>query len=306
MEIIRRIELGQEPGKFKFSRDGSRLLVMGRDYLASYDLNGIAMGAPIQTLVVFDAAYVNNEQIVTVGFADSREFCLTVYDIKTQRVLSQLVVDDTRAVCVDQHERIFTGRLNGANGGGYISVFDAGLTLQNQFETPYLYMPFQVGVSHSGEKLIAAGVAFGIWDISTEPKLISEPCPLESDCTGTPCEVNSGDITPDGRFAVAGFHGAKGTFAVLDGSSGKIIDWYGPQGDEWEYYAVSVLSISPDGKYVAVALDGSSKIKFYRVSDGSVAEVYDSDEYGYFAFSPLGNVFAVGDETSITLLRFAE
>jgi WD40 repeat protein len=305
MELIRRIELEDAPGKIKFSRDGSRFLVITQERITSCTIEGTIETKPIETIVVFDAAYINNERIIASTLSQERQFELAIFDIKSGSIISRIHVGDSRiySVCFDPiRQRIHTGKLD--DFAGEISTYDLTLTLQSEFKTLDLYMPFDMAISHFGDKLAIAGVLVGVWDISGKPRLISEECLQESDCTGTPCEVNSLDMTPDGRYVVAGFHGAKGLCAVIDTESGKVIGWYGPRGDEINYYATSALAIAPKGDYVAVAIRGSPKIALYKVEDGSLFLRHDSHEYGDIAFSPTANILAIGGEKSVSLYRF--
>ncbi|MBZ0283699.1 MAG: hypothetical protein K8L97_23380 [Anaerolineae bacterium] len=309
MQPIRRITFEHESGRIKFSYDGSRFLVFNRDKIASYTIDGKAEGTPFETLGIFDAAYVNDEQVVATIISHEREGCLVTYNIKTQQIISETVVGirggGTRSVCVDQQRgRIFAGTFDDESMGGYIGIYNLSLQKLGEFKTPYLHLPFNLAISHSGNKLAVGGAGFGLWDVSSEPKLISEDCPKEDDCTGTPCEVNSLSLTPDGRYAVVGFHGAKGECAVFDGESGKIIGWYGSAWDFMTPHETWLVAISPDGKYVAVGLTGRTDIKIYKVADATISHRYEPQEYGDVVFSPKGDMIAVGGENSVTLWPF--
>lgn len=187
---------------------------------------------------------------------------------------------------------------------GFIGIYNVLLQKQSEFRVPEWYAPFDMALSHSGNKLGIAGILFGLWDVSDEPKLISEECPKESDCTGTPCEVNSVNITPDGRYAVTGVHGARGICAVIDGESGKVLRWYGPTGDEINFYHTRAVTLSSDGKYVIAVLDDAPTFNVYKVSDGTIYQKYEPHEYGDVVFSPKGDMIAVGGENSVTLWPF--
>ncbi len=311
MQPILRITFEHASGRIRFSHDGSRFLVFNRNTIASYTIDGKLEGKPFEPLIVLDAAYINDELVVTTILSHEREGCLVSYNIKTQQIIAETAVGireaGTRSVCVDQQRgRIFAGTIDGddSSSGGYIEIYTLLLQKLREFKTPYLHMPFDLAISHSGDKLAAGGVAFGLWDVSDEPKLISEECPKESDCTGTPCEVNSVNSTPDGRYAVAGFHGAQGICAVIDGESGKVLRWYGPTGDEINYYHTRAVTLSPDGKYVIAALDDAPTFNVYNVSDGTVYRKYEPHEYGDVVFSPKGDMIAVGGENSVTLWPF--
>lgn len=304
MQPIRRITFEHESGRIKFSHDGSRFLVFNRDKIASYTIDGKLEGKPFEPLIVFDAAYLNGTHVVAAILSQERQYCLTIYNLKTRQIFAEIALNSDqevfRSVCVDQQR----GRIFAAKSSYRLACYDLSLNQQNEFQIPYTYMPFNLAISHSGDKLGTGAESFGLWDVSISLKLISEECPKESDCLGTPCEVGSADITPDGRYAVAGFHGAQGICAVIDGESGKVLRWYGPRGDEIEYYATRAVTLSPDGKYVIAALDGAPTFKVYNVSDGTVYQKYEPQEYGDVVFSPKGDMIAVGGENSVTLWPF--
>jgi WD40 repeat protein len=302
MKLLQRIDLEYSPGQFKFSHDGTRFLANNGEQIISYNINGTPEGLPIQPIAVFDAAYVNDEQIVAVVLSPEREFGLVIYDIKTRHLVSKISIDRSiRSICVDQQRgRIFAGQVSGLAEDD-ILIYDLILNQLSEFRLPYLHMPFNLIISHSGDKLATAGVGLGVWDVSDTPKLIVEDWLTEDNCTGTPCEANSIDITPDGRYAVAGFHGAEGIFSVMNTDTGKNMGWYGPRGNEINFYATTGIAISPDGKYVANSLEGSPVIRIYNVADRTVVYKHDPQEYGYFTFLPTANVLAIGGENSITL-----
>jgi WD40 repeat protein len=304
MEPIRRIEFEHDTGIMRFSQDGSRLLAISQDKIVSYNADGTAEGAAIAPLVVFDADYVNEEQIVVAGMSIERQYGIAVYALRSQSVISEVSTGYVRSVCVD-HQRgcIFAGKLDEPN---IIHVYDLALNPLSEFETPDLHMPLRMALSHSGDKLAVAGVAFGLWDVSGEARLISEECPREIDCTGTPCEVNSCDITPGGHYAVAGLHGAKGVCVVLDGESGNVIKWIGP---EWDFLTspdTVDVAISPDGKYVAVAESPGKTVKVYRVSDGTVSRQYNVASCYFVAFLPTNDLLVLGSGNSISFWSFQE
>jgi WD40 repeat protein len=305
MELIRRVEF-EAARKIQFSREGSHLLVMSRDKIVSYDLDGTPEGAPIEPLIVFDAAYLSDTQIVVATAIPDRQYILAIYDIATQRMISSVKTDYILGVCVDQNRgRIFAASTNFETE---YFIYDSNLKLQSQFKNDC--MAFRIAISESGDRLAMGAIGFQVWDITGTPKRVSEDYPKENeDCTGTPCEANSIDITPDGRFAVAGFHGARGVCAVIESESGKVIGWYGPRGDEMDFYAARAVALSPDGKYVAVSFGGERTrvdptVPIFNVSDGTIYRRYDVQFCGSAKFSPKGDILALGDANSVTLWRF--
>lgn len=306
MELIRRFSIttehttGNPTGRVKFSRDGSRLLAMNRYQVASYNINGTIEGKAIVAIPVFDAAYISHRHVVISTTNPESECQLVICDLQTQRRLISLETGQILSVCVDyERRRIYAGQV-----GGDVIVYDFSLNEQSRFQVQGMAMGLTL--SHSGDKLAMEGVFFELWDIAGTPQRISEECPVRDDCTGTPCEANSVDMTPDGRYVVGGFHGAQGLFALMDGESGKILRWYGPRGDEMNFYATQGIAISSNGKYVAHGQAETELIRILRLDDGSVVDRIYPDEPCDVAFSPVGNMLALAGESTIRLYSSEE
>jgi WD40 repeat protein len=303
MELIQHIIFEDQPKTIKFSPDGSRFLAFSRNRIVSYTVEGTPEAAPIEPLIVFDADYLNDEQIVVATIIPERKHVLAIYDIATGQLATAVDTEYILFLSVDQYRgRLFAGEVSGEVDGDTIAVYDLALDRQDGFTTKC--SATALAVSHSGGKLAAAGVYFEVWHVAAAPKQVSERCPQDDDCTGTPCEANCAAITPDGRYAAAGFDGARGICAVMDAASGKIMGWYGPRGDEINYYAAQGVALAPDGQFVAVALAGSATVPVYRVADGTIAYKYDVPDCTAVAFSPRGDVLALGSAAGITLWRF--
>lgn len=296
MRKIKSIELDFTPVKLTFAQDGKHFLVLGEDRIISLNVDGIQDGVTIEALRVMDADYIDNTHLVVLMISNEG-FQMAVIELTTGRIIASITDNNIRSICADPtHQRIFAGHMQDG-----IAIYDLSLHRVAQYELPRFHMPLSLSISQRGDRLVVAGLYFCLWDITSEPRLISKECPEEDDCTGTPCEVTSGTVTPDGRFAAAGFHGAKGVCAVMDGITGQIHRWYGPKGDETNYYETAALALSPDGQYVAVRLNGSTKLQFFNVVGGTTAFVHDVNRAGCITFSPIANVLAVCCENSITL-----
>jgi WD40 repeat protein len=301
VKLIRRIEFENPPIQIRFSRDGERLWANTRDEFCEINLRMPDEIRVKPTLFAVDMAFLDAERIVIANL--SRPRTLLIYNTKQQRIISQVYTDDVRSVCVDyHHQRIFVGTLETNDGDEYIvGIYDWAGHPQKRFKVRS--MPFCMELSHSGDKLAIASVYFEVWDVFAQPKGVYTD-QLEGDCTGTPCEANSVDITPDGHYAVAGFHGGKGLCVVVDTTSDSVIRWLGPEGDEMNYYAANDVAISPDGKYVAVAAANFKTVPVYRVSDGTVVYKYPVSACGTVAFSPKGDILAMSDANSIFVWEF--
>ncbi|MEP7284687.1 MAG: hypothetical protein ABI947_02830 [Chloroflexota bacterium] len=309
MKLVRQINFDHQPLKIKFSRDGSHLLAASRQQIVSCLIAQTSEEVRIEAGFVLDVAFLSDEEIVaaiwTANPLETRK-TLAIFDIKTQHITSAVITGDVRSVCVHpQRKRIFAGRISEYGTYGYIGVYDFALNQQNEFKTEYI--AFEMAISYSDDKLAIANGSglLELWNISTDWEQIATGYDPENDCTGNPCEVCAVDITPDGRYAVVGLYGGKNACFVIDGGSGDIVGWYGPQSDGDEtFIQMGRVAISPDGSYVAIAPTYATTVCVYRVSDGTISHEYEIDHCEALAFSPIGDILAIGGEKSVTLWSF--
>lgn len=295
---------GDDVRRIKFSHDGSRFLVVGRNNVASYLLDGTMDGTLIEPIGFFDAAYVGTDRIVASPVTEEklpeRIETLTLYDLNTGQQISHIVTNDIRSICVDfKRERILAGSLGGS--GGYFETYDFALKRLSQFESEE--MPFDMVISHSGNHVAVASIFFELWNTTGDPYPRFQDYPPESDCTGYLCEVNAVDITPDGRFALGGLYGGKSACFVVDVVTSAITGWYGPDGTA-KYIDTATAALSPDGKYVAIAIRNEPTVDVYRVSDNTLFHQFEASGCQAIAFSPQGNLLVLGGMNYISLWRF--
>jgi WD40 repeat protein len=315
MNLIRHMAFENPPHKISFSQDGSRLWVWAVTKREStnlaYELIEILLADFSETrsivdldAMLFDVAFLDSERIVAVGIFRPRKHMLCVYDLKKQRTLYQAYTEDVRALCVDyRNKRVFAGTLTGDYFENAVGIYNFMGHPQKRFKVQS--MPFDMALSHTGEKLAIASVFFEVYDVSGQGKQIyRDNIEGDGDCTGTPCEACAVDITPDGRYAVGGFHGGRGMALVVDTQTGQKIRWLGPEGSEMNYYEVNALAISPDGKYVAISSPNFKSVPLYRVSDGELVHKFPVYPCGSLAFSPNGEILALSDVHSVSLWVF--
>lgn len=296
---------GDDVRRIEFFPDGSRFLVVGRDDVASYFLDGTMDGTLIEPIVFFDAAYVGNDRIVASPVIEDklpeRVETLTLYNLNTGQKISQIVTNDIRSICVDfKRERILAGSLG--DSGGYIETYDFALKRLSQFASEK--MPFDMVISHSGNHVAVASTFFELWDTTDDPYPRFQDYPPDDDyCTGYICEVNAVDITPDGRYALGGLYGGKSACFVVDVVTGVITGWYGPDGTA-KYIDTATAALSPDGKYAAIAIRNAPTVDIYRVSDNTLFYQFEASGCQAIAFSPKGNLLVLGGMNYVSLWRF--
>lgn len=305
MRLLQQIATKQVPLKAKFSPDGAHLLVATVPEpeliycsISSSRVIRIELGFDI-----CDMAFLTDHLIVlNIMFDDFRDNVLAIYDLTTQQIVSKTAEGGITSVAVDYpRRRIFAGRLDDDSWPyGHIITFDFSLNLQSEFFIPD--MPFEIEIADSGDKLAVVGIGFNVWDVTDTPKRISQDHPIEKiECGHSPvCEACSVAITPDGKYAAAGFYGAKGTFLVIDARSGNVIGWYGSETSESK-----TVAISPDGDFVIVVGLNVPTAKVYRLSDAAITYEFAAQKCRTIAFSPIGDVVALGSGNSIMLYEFA-
>ncbi|MEL6408506.1 MAG: hypothetical protein AAFR81_29330, partial [Chloroflexota bacterium] len=291
--------------RIKFSDDGAMLLIYHvNNGIRVYHTKG-AVSQLIKPLVIFDADFVNQEQLVVSAVipsphAQKPQLGIVIYDIGSGEIVAEDYPGDVRGVCVDkQNRRIFAGLLDGYS----FIIYDWKLNRLSTTQIPELYMPLDLSVSQSGERLAIGGIFVGIWDVSSDPKFIKGQFPSEGDCTGTPCEVNAMAMTPDGSYVAASIHGAKGSCFVLDGKTGELIRWFGPEWDFMTSPDPGPVSISHDGRYIAVC--EPPHIKLYNTADGTVFQKLKVKSREPFTFLPVGNTIAIGNGASIDFWKYS-
>lgn len=154
---------------------------------------------------------------------------------------------------------------------------------------------WSLSFSPDGKKLVA-GMWFNesepkygqvvAWDLTKTPATRTVVVPK----TGLPRDVH---FLPDGRSVVFGDRGLVRHVSVSDGKDLGVLDCY-PSDSE-----IVALSVSPDGKYIAVG--GSPKeVKVLEISSGKEIDQLrnDYDRVEGIAFSPDGKSVLIGSKDS--------
>lgn len=302
MELIQRIPFEDQPRKIRFSQNGARIAMMSRFELVIYSIPDYSEIKRLEMELPYDVGFIGPTQIVLSMRDGNRESKLVIYDLEKEQIIAETPTEGFRSVCVDpQQDRVFSGDAFGTDIGGVIYVYDRHLN--QQYELQSGADAWELDICDSGQTLVVGGIYFELWDTTSFPKRILYNYPPPESCVGIPCEVNGVDVTPDGHYVMGSIYNSIGACFLMDVKSRELAGWYGPRPHELGYtIEPRAAALSPDGKYIAVSYH--KVVGIYTIPSNSVVKEIQISNCETLAFSPNGNILAIGGNDSVTLWRF--